>query len=686
MSGLKKTILCCIVALAASALFGAGEAFAQANDIYNQRFDRNDQTVIQNPFESTDTTSTDKKKGPKKEKKPLESYLFDDSTRVRNMFMWQLNPYNSNVTLRPVDTLMTDFLNDYIFQKKDVGSAYLGNLGGANVPLNYFDIARPADFTFALPFAAYLYTPDNVDYYNVKKPFTQLSYYMAGQKAKSEDQLVAIHAQNISPSTGFNLSYRNNGTKGQYDNQKGKDKNLSIAFNHTGKRLTVHAGYIYNMLNIEENGGIQDDRDVTDTIYDRTENIPVRLTDAKNRFKSNTFHSTESYAISFSKVKAGDFTLADKSMAYIGHSFNYTRFNKQYTDTKTGSGDYYADWHFNPTATYDSIFESLLDNRVFLQIQPYDRDGIIGVFGGGMGYEFHQYYQFTGEQYLYGTKNVRKDGGYIFGNAGGKFRRYILWDASARYNLIGYTSGDLFLRGEVDFSVFWKQRPVTLALALTHDLRTPDYWKQSYYSNHYVWQNSFSKETETRLTADLSVEPLHLYAGAWQSIVTDKVYYGADATPLQHGSEVTVTGVYLRKDFLLGGFHLNNRVLLQWSSSQEVVPVPLLSAYGEYYYEFNVVKNVLRLQVGVDARYNTGYYAPGYNPAVMAFYNQREKELGNYPYLDAFVAGKWKRMRLFFKMQHLNEDMFGTRNYFTVLHYPLNRRVFKMGFSWNFYD
>ncbi|MFQ8826786.1 MAG: putative porin [Alistipes sp.] len=59
---------------------------------------------------------------------------------------------------------------------------------------------------------------------------------------------------------------------------------------------------------------------------------------------------------------------------------------------------------------------------------------------------------------------------------------------------------------------------------------------------------------------------------------------------------------------------------------------------------------------------------------------------GNYPMIDVFAAAKWKRMRILIKMQHLNENMFGDRNYFTVLHYPQNPRMFKLGVSWSFYD
>ena len=69
-----------------------------------------------------------------------------------------------------------------------------------------------------------------------------------------------------------------------------------------------------------------------------------------------------------------------------------------------------------------------------------------------------------------------------------------------------------------------------------------------------------------------------------------------------------------------------------------------------------------------------------------AFYNQRETEVGNYPYTDVFVMGKWKRMRIFLKYQHVNRGLFGNGDYFSVARYPLNPGMFKMGISWGFYD
>jgi len=146
-----------------------------------------------------------------------------------------------------------------------------------------------------------------------------------------------------------------------------------------------------------------------------------------------------------------------------------------------------------------------------------------------------------------------------------------------------------------------------------------------------------AKENETRIEASFRVPDYALELAAWQGVVKNKIYYGpvgpgdSNVGVLQHDGNVSLTSLYARKDFRIGGLHLDNRVLLQWSTNQEVIPVPLVSAFLSYYYEFWVVRDVLRLQIGLDGRYNTKYYAPGYNPALSAFYNQRETEVGTIP-------------------------------------------------------
>lgn len=657
------------------------------NNQYGFDYDPN-QPLNANPFMSQDESSPADTTKKKRERKPLESYFFNDSVRNMPNFAWNVIPDVNQVRMTRIDTLLDGFQLDYPFLREGVGDAYLGNLGGAAIPLNFFRRPHGQDFPFADAFDAYRFTVRNVPFYNVKKPYTRFDYTMAGKKKNAEENLGIIHAQSISPSTGFNVTYKSRGTRGIYDWQSARQKNLSMAFQHTGKRYSVHAGYIYNAALLKENGGVVSDADVTDsTNYEIPANVPVRLTDARNTIKNNAFYLVQSYGIPLKALTEEDFTMADRPAVYVGHSIEYNRMCKVYTDTRRNSGDYYEHWYMNADRTRDSIFESVLSNRLFVQLQPYDRGAIIGVINGGVGMDNYHYYNFRMNDYLLGRRvAVNKTDYYVYGSIEGRFKRYFAWDAGLHYTPVGFRSGDFKADGQLQGSLWLKNHPITLTGRVAYSRLAPGYWMENYFSNHYAWSNAFGKEQQTRFEVSLDIPHIHAEVKAWQSVITGKVYYDAASLPAQSSEAVSVTGLYVRKDFVAGGFHFNNRLLMQWSSAQTVVPVPLASAYLSWFFEFNVVKNVLKMRVGFDGWYNTKYYAFGYNPALSSFYNQREKRIGDYPMLDAFVSAKWKRMRILLKMQHVNQDLWGPHNYFSVLHYPYNQRIFKIGISWSFYD
>ncbi len=675
-----------ILLLGLLSVVSAGEAAAQ-NDLLKNLFGKKE--------EVPDSLKTEK------ERKPLESYFFDDSLRTRTIFSWRVVPGRNQIDTIPVDTLPDRFEVDYPFMVPDVGAAYLGNLGGAARPLNWFGQPRMHDFSFLNAYDSYLKTPERARFFNTKRPFTNLTWFMSGQARNAEEQLRVLHAQNISPSTGINIDYLNRGTRGMYQAQRSKDKNLSFVASHTGKRYSVHGGYIYNMGEIQENGGVLDIGDVRDTVIMPSSSIDVRLTDARNNFKWNSFFVTQAYGIPLQRVTDADLSIADKSSIFIGHAFEYTAVHKQYTDTHAASRyqmrdkngipngefhEFYEHWYIDPNQTRDSIGETKMDNKLFVQIQPWNREGIVGTLDGGVGFTTKRYYMFHPNDYLFTNHRTNRTDSYLYGNVQGKLRHYLDWRAGIEYHFAGYRSQDIRLEAQLDLSAYISSRPVTLRLHGFVDSRTPDYWTENYRSNHFIWQNDFDKETETRLEATLDIPSIGLEVGVHNSLTGSPIYYGPDAVPVQHDGTVNVTGVYVRKDFRVGILHLNHRVLYQTSTDAAVVPVPQVSAYAAWFLDFEAVRDVLRVQVGLDGWYNTEYYAPAYNPATMQFYNQQDTKLGNYPFLDAFLSAKWKRLRILAKFQHVNENLFGTRSYFQVPNYPLNRRMFKLGFSWSYYD
>ena len=687
-----------------------GQSGNAARDLMNAQ--RNgEQTALgqagANPFGEYDEENgeeggqTDTTQQEKRIKKPLESYFFSDSVRALPNFKWNIDPYANRVEIKGLDTMLRDWHIDYPYLQDGVGDVYLGNLGGATIPQNYFERPQDFDFQMAEAFSGYLYRMDNVDFYNVKKPFTLFTYLNAGQKRYLEENFRITHAQNISPSTGVNIDYKSRGTRGIYTWQRARVKDLSVAFSHTGKRYSVHAGYIYNSVDARENGGIVGDWAVVDTVFELSTNVPVKLQDAQNKIRNNTFYLVQSFGIPLIGLTEEDFTMGDRPAVYIGHAIEYSRMYRKYTDTHAGtiytderdeSGgetqyEYYENWFIDPEQTLDSTFESRLSNRVFIQLQPWNRNGVIGVIDGGVGLDNHRYYNFSFDEYVTGKRStVSKTSYYVYGSIDGKIKRYVDWGGDFKLYPSGYRGGDFEIGADIALRAFIRNRPITLSGRFSNVTRSPSYWQENYFSNHYAWFTPLKKENETRFEVALTAPDYALEIGAWHGIASDKIYLDSLCNMSQSTSAVNVTGLYARKDFRIGGLHLDNRVLLQWSTDQKVIPAPKLSVVLSYYYEFNIVKNVLRMQIGLDGRYNSKYYAFGYNPSLAAFYNQREQKIGGYPMIDAFVSAKWKRMRILVKLQHANYDLFGSRTYFSALHYPLNTRVLKFGFSWGFYD
>ncbi len=648
----------------------------------------------------------DTTKKEKRIRKPLESYYFNDSIRALPNFEWYVDRDYNKLDVHPIDTTLTDWRLDYPFYVKGVGDMTVGSLGQASQPVNYFERPDNFDFTFSRPYYVYNYTVENVPFYNVKKPFILMSYRESGQKRYREENFGITVAQNISPTTGFNVNYKARGTKGKYDWSRTKNHNTSVSVSHTGKRYSVFASYMNNHIEQRENGGIVGLWAIKDTTFEMPSGVPTKLagSEAQNVYRNNAFFIKQAIAIPLQRVTERDFSLADLSAVYIGHTFEYNSWSKIYKDkyaTYTdlrGSRDengayvptthtYYKNWYINPLETRDSICERIVSNRLYVQAQPWNRNGVLGTLDGGIGLDLHTYSQFAMKDYLSGKyERVRKTSWFVYGAIDGKIKKYVDWKADFKLYPSGYRGGDLSVGADVAFRAYIRGHALVLSGRFRQESRSPGYWQENLFSNHYVWSNSFDKENETRFEVSFTVPDFGIELGAWQGVFVNKIYYDSESIVSQKSGSLSLTSLYARKDFTIKGLHLNHRVLVQFSSDQTVAPVPLVSAFLSYYYEFWVKRDVLRLQVGLDGRFNTSYYAPGYNPALSAFYNQREVSVGNYPYVDAFVTAKWKRMRIFLKYQHLNKGLFGNNEYFSVAGYPLNPGMFKIGISWGFYD
>ena len=672
----------------------------------------------------------------------LETFAFPDSLQYKRIVTWKHDrDFHNMVELREQwqDTSYNVHFFDYPFMRQDVGVSWLGVAGSPVEPYNYFKRKTNQDAPFFTPYQSWSYTPEDLPNYTTKTPYVELAYWgtLFANQDKEESDVKVLVTQNITPELNFTLQYTNFSGRGMLPREGTKYRTFLASTNYVGKKYLMHAGYIYNRIERSENGGLIDQSMIRDTTVDARE-IDVYLKEASSMLRTNTVYLDQSYRIPFNFIeklkgrkerkaekarrdsimasgdsvaiealksqmeaelakeqeKADTATLdKDITSAFIGHSSEYAVFRRSYSDKINddfGKQFYNDRFYINPTTSHDSLRVMRLDNKVFIRLQPWKDDGIVSKLDVGIGDKLLNFYTFTPSSYLTGAQNVVQNSLYLYAGAQGQYKKYLEWNASGKYNFLGYEINDFNINANVLFKFypFRKDRnsPLALKAHFETNLSEPNYYDQHLYTNHFAWNNSFGKISTTKVMAELAIPRWRLDASFGYALLGNNIYYDNQGIARQNSTPMSVMSATLRKDFTLWKFHFDNRLLFQLSSNEEVMPLPMLALNLRYYLEFDVVKNAMKMQIGAHGTFTTKWYAPGYNPVLGVFHNQHEREYGNCPYIDAFVNIQWKRVSLFVKAVNVNMGWPNKKaDYFSADGYINTQRAFKFGISWPFW-
>ena len=672
----------------------------------------------------------------------LETFAFPDSMQYKRIVTWKHErDFHNMVELREQwqDTSYNVHFFDYPFMKKDVGVSWLGVAGSPVESYNYFKREENQDAPFFAPYQIWSFTPENLPNYNTKTPYVELAYWgtLFANKEKEESDIKVLVTQNITPELNLTLQYTNFSGRGMLPREDTKYRTFVAATNYVGKKYLMHAGFIYNRIERSENGGLRDHSMIRDTTVDARE-IEVYLRDASSKLRTNTVYLDQSYRIPFdfiekmkgrkerkaeqarrdSIMSSGDSVAIealkaqmeaelaleqgaadtaimndDVTSAFIGHSSEYAVFRRSYVDKITdefGKQFYNDRFYINPTMSHDSLRVMRLENKVFIRLQPWKSDGIVSKLDVGIGDKLLNFYSFKPSSYLVGPQNVTQNSVYVYAGAKGQYKKYLEWNASGKYNFLGHEINDFDINANVLFKFYPfrkdKNSPLALKAHFETNLTEPNYYDQHLYTNHFVWNNNFSKISTTKVEAELAIPRWKFDASFGYALLGNNIYYDNQGIVRQNSTPMSVMSATLRKDFTLWKFHFDNRLLFQVSSDEKVMPLPMLALNLRYYLEFDVVKNAMKMQIGAHGTFTTKWYAPGYNPVLGVFHNQHERKYGNCPYIDAFVNIQWKRVSLFVKAVNVNMGWPNKKaDYFSADGYIYTQRAFKFGISWPFW-
>ncbi len=654
----------------------------------------------------------DKKEQQKSDKGKKDSIVF-------KMHEYKLLDDLTRISEVKVDTSISDFHVYNPPNKNSISVQSLGNTGNSYQSGDFFQRRTiDRDFIFQTNYYDYGAWPGGIKFINVTKPYTLLSYgQWFSNKPKGETLLKVFHTQNINKNINFGFYYNSIGSQGKYLNQEAKDKSLGLFSSGNFDRYDYWVTIGKNRFENQENGGLPNPKDIENPDI-APENISTWLTDAKSvnnnifatlthQFKLGTWKEMEDkkkkekYDIFIPRVALTHVLDVQKST----RNFTEVNPNPSYTYTSDQGTVYYYGKDHVPyinkepgstasPATIDKSGKSFISNRFVVKfMEAPDRKYTFGkqIF---ISNDLVNIY-FPREELVPDSNGVdqaplgltqsdKYSNTYIGGSAYRTDGRFWSWTVSGKSYIQGRNALDYELSGAIDKPIRSKKDTSFVRFFAKMANRTPDYFLDHYYSNHYKWENVFDKTYTLHFGGTMDKPGWRLKAAVNYSIISKFVFFNEMALPEQAKSEFSVASAMLNKDFKFGGLNIRNWIVLQRTTTDKYLVLPALTVRNSTYFEGMYVKTLL-FQIGFDTRYESSYYADQYSPATGMFYRQTAEKIGDYPWIDGFINLKLKRTAFYLKYTNL-ATQFVKGGYYTSPAYPAPASLFLFGLSWSFYN
>ncbi len=595
--------------------------------------------------------------------------------------------------------------------KEGFSYEYLGILGHSLNHVDFFQRPEAGAFVFGVGWNPYLKTADRTTFFNTKTPFTILAYSVMPVVEWKEQNISALHTQNISPYTNFGIEFNILDGKALYENEETHSTRVGLFGSHAKDKYSIFGTFYYNDFKAHDHGGVSDLDAFLQGQADEPWLYDMQLKSAKSQYRNISFFATQKYNL-VERVSHTDSlgvtTTTGKTLS-ISHQIHYDRHLKSYSDVVDPAelSPVYDNYYYPEiTSPLDSVSEDKLSNVVQVILGDPDYDKISArVYAG---YELRRFgalspafeevfshYDTTLTDTIELIPQFRDSAVTRFGDTyfndvyvgfhmAGPTTGTWDWVVDGSYYLLGYYRNDFQVNAT--FSRQFLKR-ADLGLKGSVELKHPHYFTNHYSSSFFQWDNDFSSLFSIRGEAFVTSEELELDARARVAYLTNYLYWDQDALPQVYKGNILLLSGHFSKHFVISGFNSEDKLLFQYTTANDILRLPLLALYSSNYWKQSLFKGALVATLGFDLYLTTQYKASAYMPATGVFHLQDEYDVGGYPFVNVFLSFKVARTRFFVSYNNLfHGGEFLGNNYFTTYRYPMKPRYFRAGLVWTFYD
>ena len=620
------------------------------------------------------------------------------------------------------DTVMLNYHDVDVQQEYSLSNVTNGNVLVS--PLESRIVNRRVktiDDPFAWSLTPYVVTPQQQRYFNTTTPYSTIAYKKGFVTGHEENDIDFLFTANLGRKLNLGLEMDYLSSVGHYANTAGKLFRGSVWGSYDGDHYSMHASFGWSRLNSFDNGGLRDVSQLSSSL--NAEDLPVRLNAmAGYRYLSGylhnqyaltrerEYHDTIEVTTDGRREKRDTVKVEYIPLMTFSHIFETNNSNRRYIEQSANQG-FYDTTYYNNSKTNDSTDVLTIRNTIAVTFcEAYNTKLKFGITVFAMN-ECQRF--LTTECVKVGAsttgnsskqpKRNRVDGNlydysYRWMNntyAGGAIHKHngslVHYNIEGLVCLLGYKVGEFDVNGKIETTFNAGKYPLIITAHAYAKSEKPNWYLQHFRSNHIAWDNEFGFTYRFSGGAHIAyptqwVKPHIDFSFENQ---THPIYVSAtDWKPRQYSGNVQILSGDAGIDITTPWVNLENRAVVQHTTNDSVMPVPVVILQHRLYYHGTWFK-ALDAQIGVDVRYFTRYKAPVLCPATGMFATQQETQVGNYPWMNVYANFYVRsiRLRFFAHYQHLNHlFMRSNTNYLTMPGYPTNRDVFRAGLAWHFYN
>lgn len=600
---------------------------------------------------------------------------------------YKIIAYNYSQTA--VDTSLTiKKFQDFNYLGKDMfGMQRLSNDGQTYNILDYSLIQHQLQPSFGFQAKDFnFYRIEDINYYNVPTPFSEIKYRSA---IKQGQNLNALFATNLNERLNIFVGYRGLRSLGTYINQLNSIGNFKIggSYNTKNERYFLRTNIVVQDMSNQENGGITDIDlfQSSQNPYNNRERLNVYMRDAKSLFKE--FRTFLDHKYKFNKSEENEIWLKHRMV----YDYKTNQFEQNQLNTYEKNISYFGNSYTS------SINDKVRFRNFYNQLALAYKSATLGEVSFDV--------DFSSFNYFYNSVVIKNDNSivptslnYDVVTLGGS---YAIAKQGLNFSAFAKQSISKFATTELQANVHYQiNRDFGLKAQYQFLSKIPEMTAQLFQSSYvnYNWKNDFSNEKIQSISAVLENPYVNL-SGNFQ-FLNDKIYYSnnnqtIDAygipeyqliSPKQYGKSIAYFNIKAHREFKFGKFALDNTLMFQQvSQDQNILNVPSFLTRNTFYFTDQFFKKALFLQTGIVFNYHTKYYGNDYSPILGQYYIQDYRKIGGFPTFDLFVNAKIKTVRVFLSLEHFNAKLTGY-NYFATPTQPFSDMTLRFGLIWDFFN